>query len=63
MPDHVRMCISIPSKYSASHILGYIKEKSAISVARRFMGKARNFTGVSFWVRVYLYLRWNYSIS
>ena len=53
MPDHVHMCISIPPKYSVSHIVGYIKGKSAISIARRFMGKTRNFTGESFWARGY----------
>ena len=53
MPDHVHMCISIPPKYSVSHIVGYMKGKSAISIARRFMGKTRNFTGESFWARGY----------
>lgn len=53
MPDHVHMCISIPPKYSVSYIVGYIKGKSAISIARRFMGKSRNFTGESFWARGY----------
>ena len=45
MPDHVHMCISIPPKYSVSYVVGYIKGKSAISIARRFTGKSRNFTG------------------
>src|SRR5690606_31566456 len=53
MPDHVHMCISIPPKYSVSYVVGYIKGKSAISIARRFMGKSRNFTGESFWARGY----------
>jgi len=53
MVDHVHMCISIPSKYSVSHIVGYIKGKSAISIARRFMGKTKNFTGENFWARGY----------
>ncbi|CAE6506671.1 transposase (fragment) [Nitrosomonas nitrosa] len=53
MPDHVHMCISIPPKYSVSYVVGYIKGRSAISIARRFMGKSRNFTGESFWARGY----------
>ncbi|SFM50543.1 IS200/IS605 family transposase [Nitrosomonas communis] len=53
MPDHVHMCISIPPKYSVSYVVGYIKGKSAISIARKFMGRSRNFTGESFWARGY----------
>ncbi len=53
MSDHVHMCISIPPKYSVSNVVGYIKGKSAISIARRFMGKSRNFAGESFWARGY----------
>ena len=53
MTDHVHMCISIPPKYSVSNVVGYIKGKSAISIARHFMGKSRNFAGESFWARGY----------
>lgn len=53
MCDHVHICISIPPKYSVSYVVGYIKGKSAISIARRFMGKSRNFSGESFWARGY----------
>ena len=53
MTDHVHMCISIPPKYSVSNVVGYIKGKSAISIARRFMGRSRNFGGESFWARGY----------
>jgi putative transposase len=52
-PDHVHMCISIPPKYAVSYVVGYIKGKSAISIARKFMGKAKNFTGENFWARGY----------
>ena len=34
MPDHVHMLISIPPKYAVSHVIGYIKGKSAIHLAR-----------------------------
>ena len=51
--DHVHMCISIPPKYAVSTVVGYIKGKSAISIARNFMGRKRNFTGESFWARGY----------
>ncbi len=53
MSDHVHMSISIPPKYSVSNVVGYIKGKSAISIARRFMGKSRNFARESFWARGY----------
>jgi len=49
--DHVHMCISIPPKLAVSSVVGYIKGKSAISIARTFMGRKRNFTGESFWAR------------
>jgi putative transposase len=51
--DHVHMCIGIPPKYAVSDVVGYIKGKSAISIARNFMGRKRNFTGESFWARGY----------
>jgi putative transposase len=53
MPDHVHMCISIPPKYAVAHVVGYLKGKSAIQVARRFGGRQRNFTGEHFWARGY----------
>ena len=53
MPDHVHMCLSVPPKYSVSHVVGYLKGKSAIAVARQFKGKQRNFTGEHFWARGY----------
>lgn len=53
MPDHVHMCISIPPKYAVSNVVGFIKGKSAISIARQFMGKTKNFTGENFWARAY----------
>ena len=52
-PDHVHMCINIPPKHAVSYVVGYIKGKSAISIARRFMGRAKNFTGENFWARGY----------
>ena len=39
MADHVHMCISIPPKYAISNVVGFIKGKSAISVAREYCGK------------------------
>ncbi len=47
------MCISIPPKHAVCNVVGYIKGKSAITIARNFMGKKRNFTGESFWARGY----------
>ena len=53
MADHVHILISIPPKFSVSQVMGYIKGKSAIAIARHYMGKTRNFTGQSFWARGY----------
>jgi len=47
------MCIAIPPKYSVSEVVGFIKGKSAIAIARDMQGRARNFTGQSFWARGY----------
>ena len=51
MSDHVHMMISIPPKYAVSQIVGFIKGKSAIHIARTFTGKRRNFVGENFWAR------------
>lgn len=51
--DHVHMCIEIPPKYSVSSVIGFIKGKSAIAIARKFQGQQRNFTGAHFWARGY----------
>ena len=53
MPDHVHMLISIPPKYSVSQVIGFIKGKSAIHIARNYLGQKRNFTGQQFWARGY----------
>jgi REP-associated tyrosine transposase len=53
MPDHVHMLIKIPPKYAISTVVGYIKGKSAIAVARQFRGKKRNYTGEQLWARGY----------
>ena len=51
--DHVHMLISIPPKYAVSQVIGFIKGKSAIHVARTFGGRKKNFTGQHFWARGY----------
>ena len=51
--DHVHMLISIPPKYSVAEVVGYIKGKSAIAVARQFGNKQKNFNGERFWARGY----------
>ena len=51
--DHVHICISIPPKFAVSNVVGYLKGKSAISIARNIGGRKRNFTGESFWARGY----------
>ena len=51
--DHVHMLISIPPKYAVTQVIGYIKGKSAIHIARTAGGRQRNFTGEHFWARGY----------
>ena len=53
MGDHVHMLVAIPPKYSVSQVVGYIKGKSAIHIARTYAGKKRNFVGQNFWARGY----------
>lgn len=48
MLDHVHMMISIPPKYAVSQVIGYVKGKSAIHIARVYAGKRKNFTGQHF---------------
>jgi putative transposase len=53
MADHVHMMIAIPPKYAVSQVIGYIKGKSAIHLARVYGEKRRNFVGQHFWARGY----------
>lgn len=46
-------CIEIPPKYSVASVIGFIKGKSAIAIARQFSGRERNFSGEHFWARRY----------
>jgi putative transposase len=50
--DHVHMCIAIPSKHAVASLIGFLKGKSAIAVAR-LCGRERNFTGEHLWARGY----------
>ena len=53
MRDHVHMMISIPPKYAVSQVVGFIKGKSAIHIARTYAGRKRNYVGQHFWARGY----------
>jgi len=53
MSDHVHILMSIPPKYSVSQVVGFIKGKRAIHIARAYMGRKKNFTGQHFWARGY----------
>src|SRR4029450_10381653 len=53
MSDHVHMMLSIPPKYAVSQVIGYIKGKSAIHLARVYAERKRNFVGQHFWARGY----------
>jgi len=52
-PDHIHILISIPPKVSVSKVIGFIKGKSAIAIARTYVGRRKNFAGQSFWARGY----------
>ena len=52
-PDHVHMPLSVPPKYSVSEVVGFIKGKIAIYVARNFMSHRKNYGGQNFWARGY----------
>ena len=53
MPDHVHMMLGIPPKYAVSQVVGYMKGKSAIHLARVYGERKRNFVGQHFWARGY----------
>jgi len=53
MLDHVHMMLSIPPKYAVSQVVGVIKGKSAIHLARVYGEHKRNFVGQHFWARGY----------
>ena len=52
MPDNVHICIAIPPKHAVASVIGFLKGKSAIAIAR-LGGKERNFAGEHFWARGY----------
>ena len=53
LADHVHMCIEIPPKHAVASIIGFLKGKSAVAIARQFGGKLKNFTGEHCWARGY----------
>lgn len=53
MKDHVHMLIQIPPKLAVASLIGFLKGKSAIAVARQFHGKKKNFQGEHLWARGY----------
>ena len=52
MSDHIHLCLSIPPKYSVSHVVGYLKGKSAIRIHRELLGE-RRMTNLHFWAKGY----------
>lgn len=51
--DHVHMLLSIPPTYAVAQVLGFIKGKSAVHIARTYLGRRQNFTGQHSWARGY----------
>lgn len=52
-PDHIHVLMSIPPKYSVAQVVGYVKGKSAIHIARISLGQKKNYNGMHFWARGY----------
>ncbi len=61
--DHVHMCLAIPPKYAVASVIGFLKGKSAIAIARKFTGRERNYTGEHFWARGYCVSTVGYDIE
>ncbi len=53
MPDHVHMLLNVPPKVAVSSVVGYMKGKSAIHIARHYHKRGRNYAGQAFWARGY----------
>jgi putative transposase len=53
MPDHVHIGIEIPPKHSVASVIGFLKGKSAMAIARQYSGRERHCTGEHFWARGY----------
>ena len=53
MRDHVHMLIAIPPKYAVAQVIGHLKGKSAIHIARTYAERRRNFVGQHFVARGY----------
>ncbi|MGD9947901.1 MAG: IS200/IS605 family transposase [Desulfobulbus sp.] len=52
-PDHVHMLLVIPLKYSVAQVVGYMKGKCAIYIARNYLGQKKSYNGMPFWVQGY----------
>ena len=53
VPDHVHRCVEIPPKPAVASVIGFLKGKSSLAIARQLGGKLKNFTGEHFWARGY----------
>jgi putative transposase len=53
LADHVHMCIESPPTHAVASLIGFLKGKSAVAIARQFGGQLQNFTGAHFWARGY----------
>jgi putative transposase len=53
LPDHVHMLVAIPPTYAVAQVVGFIKGKSAIHIARTFLGRRKNYAEHHFWARGY----------
>ena len=49
--DHVHVLMPISPKYAVAQVVGFVKGKSAIHIARSIGRRRRNFIGERFWAR------------
>ena len=52
-PDHVHMLLEIPSKYSVSSFVGFLKGKSSLMLYERFPELKYKYRNREFWCRGY----------
>jgi putative transposase len=63
LPDHVHMCVEIPPTHAVASVIGFLKGKSALAIARRVQEKDRNFVGEHFWARGYAVSRVGFELE
>ena len=53
MPDHIHLYVKIPTKYSVSEVMGYLKGKSSLMIFDRHANLRYKYGNRHFWCRGY----------